>query len=317
MAETQDIEQKGKQARQVKNRAIDLFIAGAGELEIDLMFGLNAFMQYQSELAQLAAGATLTDLYMSERRNASRPHLITSEGIIRYDAAARDAGSMTAQSANRVALMRINGVMRTDDGLSSYGAMSQADALRSLYEDDSIAGVVLQINSGGGEKSAGDIWAQAISERNKPLVVYGHTVGSAAYRAASQADEIFAYSDMAEFGSIGVMTSVNLEFLQEYAAAIMDIYGEGAENKNAEFRAAIQGDFGPLKQRVTRLTAQFQDQVKAARQLKGNEDTVRNTLSGAMFQAVEAKKRGLIDAVGSLQQVAARIPSLKKKYDKK
>ena len=308
--------------RQVTNRAIDSFIIGAGELELDFAFGLQAFMQYQSELQQMNAGARYADLQMKERREREMPHILTSNGPIRYTAGMLNdsTGAMGAQSASRVAMMRIDGVMRTNGGLSSYGAMEQTEALRALYADDSISGIVLQINSGGGEKQAGDIWAQAISERNKPVVAFAYTAASAAYRAASNTDEILAYSDMAEVGSIGVMTSVDMGFLKEYAAYVMDIYGDGAPNKNEEFRAALQGDFGPLKARVTRLTEQFHEQVRAARPLKGSASKIQETLSGKMFQAVDAKQRGLIDAIGTLQDAAARIQSLSmnnKKYKRK
>lgn len=306
--------------RQVTNRAIDSFIAGAGELELDFAFGLRAFMQYQSELQQVNAGASLADLQMRERREKELPHILTSAGPIRYDAA-MFGDNPGAQSAQRVAMMRIDGVMRTSGSLSSYGAMEQTEQLRRLYADDSISGIVLQINSGGGEKQAGDVWAQAIAERNKPVVAYAYTAASAAYRAASQADEILAYSDMAEFGSIGVMTSVDMAFLAMYSTFVMDIYGDGAPNKNEEFRAAIQGDFGPLKARVTRLTEQFHEQVRAARELKGSASKIQETLSGRMFQAVDAKQRGLIDAIGTLQDAAGRINSLamnnNKKYKRK
>lgn len=94
----------------------------------------------------------------------------------------------------------------------------------------------------------------------------------------------------------------------------MDIYGEDAPNKNGDFRAALGGDYSKLQKRVSDLTRAFHDEIKRDRPLRGSEDMIKETLSGSMFAAMEAKKRGLIDAIGNLPYAIKRVNSLKAKY---
>ena len=204
--------------------------------------------------------------------------------------------------------------MRTQSGLSSPGADRLAADFRNAFHNPNVKGVILETLSGGGESMAGTLIKSAISERNKPVVGFAHLGASAAYRALSGTDEIIASTDQSEFGSIGTMLTLDTKVLNKYRERFTDIYGTQVPKKNAEFRAAIAGDFTGLQERVNVLTGKFHDEIKGSRPLRGDAAFIKETLSGAVFDAKESKRRGLVDAIGNLQFAVKRVNALSKNY---
>ncbi|NDE91549.1 MAG: hypothetical protein EB059_10535 [Alphaproteobacteria bacterium] len=203
--------------------------------------------------------------------------------------------------------------MRSQDGLSSNGITSLVNDLRAAYANENITAVILEINSGGGEATAGDMLKNAIQERNKPVLSYGWFVASAAYMAAAATDEIIASSQQAQFGSIGVLFSLSKGFLEAYTNEQIDIYAEQSTQKNAAFRAAQNGDFSKYQQLATEYATVFHNEVMAMRTLKGNEGRIKSTLDGSMFFAQEAKSRGLVDNIGNFNLALDRAQRWAKK----
>ena len=144
------------------------------------------------------------------------------------------------------------------------------------------------------------------SEANKPVLVYGWTVGSAAYNASSPANEIIASSPSARFGSLGAMYPVNKLLLEVLKASTVNIIGETAPNKNAAFQKALDGDYSGVQQEANLFTVDFQNSVRKLRPLKGSEEKIKNTLSGGMFFANEAKAIGLADSIGNFNFAISR-----------
>lgn len=147
----------------------------------------------------------------------------------------------------------------------------------------------------------------ALSVRNKPVVAHTYFAASAAYGTAAGADEIISLSEASRVGSIGAVVSLNRLALEEYANQWLDIYGKNAPNKNREFRAMQNGDFGPLQQVVNDATDMFQAKIKALRPLRGNDQKITDTISGDMFTGTESKRRGLIDGIGGIEYALKRL----------
>jgi protease IV len=319
------------------NRDIDMFLATCQYLEIDFNFAVNQYSQYLQDIALLNAGVKFRDLGMSARREESRPKiLVTSSGIIvdtwnfssnrkrgtsRNDEAGKghiisDKWSISNPEIpeNSIAVIKLNGVMRSQSGISTNGVDQIGQTLRSAYANDNIAGVLIETNSGGGESLAGTMLKSVINERNKPVVGFGYLVASAAFRALSGADEIIMASEYCEVGSIGTMVQIDNKILAEFRDRISEFYGSDAPNKNGEFRSALAGDYSKIQKRVDELTKQFHNEIKRDRPLKGSDAKIADTLSGKMFDALEGKRRGLVDAVGTMPFAVKRILSLKSKY---
>lgn len=208
-----------------------------------------------------------------------------------------------------VITLELNGFMSSEDGLCSYGAKSFSKALLSYKNIDNVIGAKINIDSGGGEGMAGHVIHDAIKEFGKPVIAYVYNAGSAAYLAASAAKEIVAANDNSRVGSIGALISLSKKFIEQYGSDVVEIYSDYSTNKNIEFRALLKGDDGPIKEMLNKSVELFQSKVKKNRYLKKDPD---GSMSGGMFFADEAKKRGLIDFVGSNEFALSRVHAYKK-----
>jgi protease IV len=301
------------------NRDIEMFLSTCEMLEIDFDFGLTQLNAYLQDLMFLQAGGKYKDLAIAQRRSESRPRIITTTDAatpasINFVNRLDINDPETIIPPNSVALLKLTGVMRSQSGISSPGVDSMANDLRSAYANPNVAGVVIETNSGGGETLAGNMLKSAIAERNKPVVGFGHLVASAAFRALTGADEIVMSSEFSEVGSIGTMVQLDTRALSKFRNHVAEFYGSDAPNKNGELRRALAGDYSGIQQRVNELTVQFHNEIKRDRPLRGDVDKIKDTLSGKMFDAVEGKRRGLVDAVGTLPFAVKRVFSLKSKY---
>ena len=101
-----------------------------------------------------------------------------------------------------------------------------------------------------------------------------------------------------------------------YTKTFTDYYADSSENKSEEFRALQSGDPSKIIASLNRADAIFMAEVKKNRNLKGDAETIKETLSGRMFDAKDAVKRGLIDGIKTKAQVIARAEQLAKQYQK-
>lgn len=296
------------------NRDIEGFLMTSELLEIDFDFGFQELNRYLQDVIMLGQGFKFEDLGIGERRNACLPKILVP-GETTYRTVDRwDIMDVETTPRGSIALLKLSGVMRSQSGLSSPGVDRLATDLRNAFHNENVKGVIIETMSGGGESMAGTLLKSAIQERNKPVVIFGHLVASAAYRAATGADEIIGSSPQAEFGSIGTMISLDKKVMEQYRKRFTDIYGTDVPNKNGEFRAAIMGDYTGLQRRVDQLTREFHAEIKKDRVLQGTPDFIKETLSGAVFNAIDAKRRGLVDAVGNMQFAVRRINALQSKF---
>lgn len=301
-----------------RNPVIEAVLAN-GQLAIEFQAGMQYLNQYLSDLAMLSAGAPYSSLGISARR-----HLDVAR-VVNIDAAGKmstftDRGLIYNSSltpANSYAIIPVIGFMQTEGSGGSgspRGMRGFAADIRAAYANPNILGVLLDINSGGGEVMAMEVMNDALSVRNKPVVAHALLAASAAYGTAAGADEIIALSESTRVGSIGAVLTLNKIALQEYADQYLDIYGKNAPNKNREFRAMQAGDFSAIQSVVDDATDMFQAKVRKMRQLKGAESKIQETLSGDMYTSGEARKRGLIDGVGGIEYALKRLESWVKRY---
>lgn len=293
-----------------RNPAIEAILANS-QLAIEAGFGLQCLNQYLSDLDLLSSGASYTSLGIEQRRRDSDPHIISS--VNGASVTINDRGllfnpSLTPPGA--IAVLKLSGFMQTESSGGSglvRGMRGLSDDLRAAYSNPNIAGILLEINSGGGEALAMEVIASALAARNKPVVAHTYFAASAAYGAAAATDEIVALSDLARVGSIGAVISLNKAALAEYAEQYVDLYGAKATKKNKEFRAALDGDYSALQEVVDEATDKFQAKVKALRPLRGSESKITDTLSGDVFAGDEAKRRGLVDGIGGTEYALKRL----------
>ncbi len=279
-----------------------LFNLLVGEWHIDINYAHQEFNKYVEKIELLNSGVSFSDLFKAQKDESGKLAIVSSYG------AATVVSSFDDITENGSILeLSFSGVMRDEDGMCSYGINSLANNLYSAYGNSKVSGILLNINSGGGYSSAGYTLQQAIADKNKPVVVRAPLLASAALNGALPATEIVAASDASEIGSIGTYITLNLKALEEYKAEYKDVYATVSPDKNKAFRNAVSGDFSELEKYVTKNAEMFQSKVSQFLTLK--ESTKDSTLSGGMFFAQDAKRRGLVHSVGSKQFAVKRILS--------
>lgn len=78
------------------------------------------------------------------------------------------------------------------------------------------------------------------------------------------------------------------------AETTIELYGAGSPRKNEAIRAAKRGDYSLLQMEIDDSDQRFKDEVVAARHLDISDPMTIETISGAMFYANDAKRRGLL-----------------------
>lgn len=268
--------------------------------EMDHIYGLSEFARFLFEI-----NSNLIPDY-SEMRSRNAP-IIMNNGYV------FQGNSWNVRSSDipegSIIKMSLTGTMIYEDGACTYGVKSLVNTMYDAYNNSRIAGILMEVNSGGGESTAGNALMSAVADKNKPVVVHFHTLGSAALKSVLPSNEIIAASPAAEAGSIGTFVSVSKEILTWYAENILDIYADQSPDKNKEFNSLLAGDLGPIKKMVNRNAELFQREVRKYRSLKGSEDYQAQTLAGGMFDANIARNRGLIDGMGTLNYALKRLQS--------
>lgn len=288
---------------------------------IEREFAINLISQYLEDLTYLRAGAAYADLGISQRRHAAQPGVIyvaNNRPITVQDPKLLKDVSKTPP--NSFAHLRLQGPMRSRDGASHQGINTLIDQINMANSNPQIEGILLEANTGGGEVTAAQMLQSVVEASPKPVVTFAHLLASGGIMGTLPSEEIIASTPAARIGSIGTMISLPKGFAEYYQNVYQDIYADKSTNKNKAFRALLQGDMGPLRQELNATNEEFLTSVKQYRRLKGNEASIEHTLSGAMFSATQAKRRGLIDGIGgyeyALKRLTAAVKRRKKDYKK-
>jgi ClpP class serine protease len=284
------------------NSLITLLQHFYGTWNIEENFALQEFGKYIDRMSMIKSGATFSDVFTDIKVKSLTANMLNKTGGSSYISNISDINAPTLLE------LTYSGVMLSEDGMCSYGVQSLVDMLYQAYDNKFVTGVLLSLNSGGGQSSSAYLLQQALQDKNKPVVVHTNLLASAALNGSVTASEIIALSDGTEIGSIGSYISINKESLTRLAETTHFIYSDLSPNKNKDIRDAMAGDFTALKAYVNENAKMFQKKV--TQHLSLNPDMKDETLSGGMFLAQDAKKRGLIHGVGTKGFAIKRISSL-------
>lgn len=222
------------------------------------------------------------------------------------------------QGRSRIALVVGSGdIVRGDPNNSaadenSFAAYPFDRLLEQVGNDSSIRGVVVRIDSPGGEVVASDeIWREMnLLSKKKPMVIsMSDTAASGGYYIAMTGDPILAYPGT-ETGSIGVVFGKpNLHGLYDKLGVTKDGIQRGKY-------ADIDSDYTSLnaderQKLMDGIDASYQDfvtKVANARHRKFGE--IEPIAQGRVWLGSQAKPRGLVDDLGGLD---AAIDLVKKR----
>ncbi len=196
------------------------------------------------------------------------------------------------------------------DMLGSKSFMSILDRYKN---DDSIAGVVLDIDSGGGQVYGTPEFYDYLKNYPKPTGTYtdGYLC-SAAYYLANATRFIVANKRADHIGSIGAYASlVNFQgIFEKLGASVHTIYGTKSTRKNFEYRELMDnGNEKPYVKNVLDPTIEtFHADMKATRPSLSEE-----VFTGDTWNAEGSLERNLIDEIGTMDTVIQRVFELANK----
>ena len=210
----------------------------------------------------------------------------------KHQASSSSFSNSEVEKKRYVAVIPIVGTITKYSTHYRHGTIAYAEYILNAAKDDSICGIVLSIDSGGGNLNAIPIIREAIQvfkATKKPILAHCSSCNSAAYWIASQCDLIFAESDMSDFGSIGIVCSF-IDFdgcYEKSGAKVHTVFADESPDKNLAYRNALAGDYKLIKEEMTPLIKTFHDNVKSGRMKRLNTEG-EGVLTGATFLAPEA-----------------------------
>lgn len=188
------------------------------------------------------------------------------------------------------------------DGFFSRG-FSADDAIKSLDElnkDESVKGVILEIDSPGGNVVASKQLADKVKSLNKPVVsLVKESAASGAYWIASASDWIVA-DELSVIGSIGV-TGSYLQFselMKKYGVEYERLVAGDVKDLGTPYKELTTEEKKILQSRINEIQAYFVNDVASSRKLSA--EIIKKINDGSFYLGEESKKLGLIDEFGNI-----------------
>lgn len=218
-------------------------------------------------------------------------------------------GPVDPEQKSRIGLITASGmILDGEQPPGAVGSLTMAQKIRQARQDESIRAVVLRIDSPGGSAAASEAIRREIlhlRQAGKPVVVsMGSMAASGGYWIAAAADEIWA-SPTTITGSIGVF-GVLADFEQGLKKLGVHTDGLGTTAIAGGVRADRQ--LPPELARVMQLSiehvyARFLQVVSEGRDIPA--DQVTALAEGRVWSGLDAKRLGLVDQLGNLDDAVA------------
>ena len=223
----------------------------------------------------------------------------------------RSSTTLQVVSADRVALVRIEGLLVTADEV--------VDELRDFADDSSIKAIVVRIDSpGGGVVASQEIYNavnNAKKEGKKVVVSMGTVAASGGYYVAAAADRIVANPGTLT-GSIGVkMEFASIEkLLEKIGVKGMVVKSGEYKDVGSPFRDMTDQEKKLLQDVIDDVHSQFITAVAQGRNMQ--EADVRAIADGRIFTGRQALDLKLVDQLGDLEDsimIAGELVGIKGK----
>ncbi len=220
------------------------------------------------------------------------------------------AESLGLEGGRRIALVVAEGVIVRGGDSGPFGGENLIRSeefvklLRQVGSDRRIRGVVVRIDSPGGDGFASDeIWREMnlLSDKKPVVISMSDSAASGGYYIAMTGDPIVAYPGTVT-GSIGVFYGkANLRELYNKLGIQKDILTRGRF-------AAIDSDYVPLsrdgREKLEAAVDEFYKSFvsRVARSRKRNYAEIEPLAQGRVWLGSQAKRNGLVDQLGGLDR---------------
>ncbi len=215
-----------------------------------------------------------------------------------------EAKMPAGQKRGRVAVVYAEGeIVDGEGGAGQVGGGKYARELRRLRQDADIKAIVLRVNSPGGSASASEAIQREmrLAAETKPVVVsMGSYAASGGYWISTYSERIFA-EPATITGSIGVF---GILFDVKKLANDLGVTFDGV--KTGQFadtltisRPKTAAELAMIQRAVDWIYGEFVGKVAESRKL--DRKLVEEIAQGRVWSGSEAKKLGLVDELGGLQ----------------
>lgn len=273
---------------------------GVYDNEVLLAEGWVDSLKYEDELIE--------DL---KRKTGGKEDEVAKVGLSRYSKVSRSAFGLNGKK--RIAVLRAGGaILGKASGVASGSITPEGiiPKLRALAKNKKIAGVVLRVDSPGGDALASDLmWReiQKLAEKKPVVACMGDVAASGGYYMSMAAQAIVA-QPLTVTGSIGVVTGkFNLAELYERVGYAKTLLSRG---KFAEFLAADNRSFNEEEASLFEESAQFAYRSfrdKAAASRKMPVEDMQAVAQGRVWTGQRAQQRQLVDVLGGLHEAVALV----------
>lgn len=240
---------------------------------------------------------------LGKKHNGKEPEEVWAEDY--YDST---LGRDVPLNAANVALIHVSGEIipgnEAEPGYATGGYI--ASAIRDAAEQKNIKAIVIRVNSPGGSPSASETIRRAVvyakEEGKKVYVSMGPLAASGGYWLTVDADRIFALPTTIT-GSIGViMGKFEISKLWDKLGVNWEAlsWGENARLWSANKPLDVSGK-AALNYAIDSTYNAFLERVAHGRNMPLDE--VRAVAKGRAWSGLQAKKNGLVDDLGGLDDV--------------
>jgi protease-4 len=243
---------------------------------------------------------------MKNRLKQSELKKVSAKAYLKTPAAAGGVTRRIALVVGDGAITRGRGGSSDDDGITASAFIK---LLKQVEDDSSIKGVILRVDSPGGEGTASDeiLHAEKNLSKKKPMVIsMSDLAASGGYYMAITGDPIIAYPNTLT-GSIGVI----------YARmSLHGLYDKIGVNKQLLTRghyADLDSDYSPLnddqRQKLAgQIDAFYRSFVgKVADGRKKTFEQIEPLAQGRVWLGAQAKLNGLVDELGGLDKAVEMV----------
>ncbi len=212
----------------------------------------------------------------------------------------------------KIAVIYAQGAIVYGKGDENYiGQEMLIKALKKARAQEAVKAIVLRVNSPGGSALASDlIWRELeLTKKEKPLVVsMGDLAASGGYYIACNADKIFAEPTTitGSIGVYGLMPNIS-QFTEN-----IGIHADRVATNKSPFYSL----FSPMSKEFYAVTQEGVDLVykrfvsRVAKGRKMEIEKIQELSQGRVWTGEQAKKIGLVDALGGLKEAVKAAAKL-------
>jgi protease-4 len=232
-----------------------------------------------------------------------------------YLAYVKDAGAPNKVQPGVGIVVAEGEIVDGESGPGRIGGDSTARLIRKAREDEAIKAVVLRVNSPGGSAFASEILRRELEltrQAGKPVVVsMGDVAASGGYWISMSSDTVIADAGTVT-GSIGVFGMLPtaeglMEKLSLHTGGITTTWLAGGYDPrrplDPRLKAVVQSSIDGVYARFTTLAAQAR---------KSTPEMIDAVAQGRIWTGAQAKARGLVDRLGSLDDAVQTAVQLAK-----